>query len=286
MYKKSSSILTIAFRSFTGFFENFSVFFKYILPPVLLQILASVILGIGIFIIGMQAVSGGIGAGTVFGGLFAVVGTVLLCKAIWSLLIRMGGLVLISKQIVENEPLRELKYYTETFKNRRGYVMYLLITGFLIPLIPFVFTFPKIMNIITAISSGAGYGTQLLYDIGFVSLILTGFFAILGPFLIVTLQSFVLNPKLTPWESIVKGMRLSGSKYLQSWGLMLIYGVIMLVISLLLGIFAKIISIGTGISYDTVKIAAQLISQFLQGYTILCFTWWYLRLEKEDNRRI
>lgn len=203
-----------------------------------------------------------------------IIGIVILCKAIWDLLIRMGGVVLISKQIIENEPLCEAKYYIETFKNRTGYVKYLLIAGFLIPLLPIALIFYGCFQ-----AGITGDKTLMLAPM------LTGLMILLimCPFLILTFQSFVLNPKLTPFEAIVKGMKLSGGKYLQSWGIMILHGIVMFAITGLFMIFAKMVSIGTGIEFNTIKLIVQLLIQFLQGYSLLCFTWWYLRLEKETR---
>lgn len=275
MYKKSSSIWTIVFKSLVGFFENLPIFFKCFLPPILWQILACVFIGIGVVIVAAQALGakGGIGA-LLAGVLVEIIGIVILCKAIWDLLIRMGGVVLISKQIIENEPLCEAKYYIETFKNRTGYVKYLLIAGFLIPLLPIALIFYGCFQ-----AGITGDKTLMLAPM------LTGLMILLimCPFLILTFQSFVLNPKLTPFEAIVKGMKLSGGKYLQSWGIMILHGIVMFAITGLFMIFAKMVSIGTGIEFNTIKLIVQLLIQFLQGYSLLCFTWWYLRLEKETR---
>jgi len=281
MYKKSSSVGTIAFVSLKAFFENLPMFFKYLLPPILLQILAALILGVGMFFAMLQF-GKNIGIFS-FGVILAVFGIIILVQALWNFLIRMGGLILISKKIIENEPLRETKYYTEAFKNREGYILYLLITGCIFPLI--------LLAIAFVLSAYTGFAD--LFTGSFIPKTGSLMFAILvmfllvflaaSPFLVVTFQSFALNPRLTPLESIVKGMKLSGLKYFQSLVLIVLYTVITTIMTGLLGVFGKMVSVATGFSEDIINLIVQLLSQFLLPYTIICFTWWYLRLEKESR---
>lgn len=285
MYKKNSSVRTIAFGSAGAFFGNLSLFIKYLFPPVLLQILATIFLGIGMFFLFMHI--GGVDSGTVVtpfvSAVIAVAGIIILINALWSLLIKMGGLILISKQIIENEPLKEAEYYTNAFKNREGYIMYLLITGFIFPLILIALAF--IFCMFTRVSFRFS-GIPLPENSDFIialTIVLCGIFIIFSPFLIITMQSFALNPRLTPWEAIVKGMRLSGGKYFQSLGLLILYTIITGIITTLMSIFGKMASAATGISDNIVSLTVQLLSQFLLPYWALCFTWWYLRMEKEDR---
>lgn len=266
MYKKSSSIGTIVVKSLGIYFEKLPMFLKYLAIPVLLQILGAVIIGAGMFFIA--------GGNYIPAVIIITAGIVLLCNAIWKYLIKMGGLILISNHIIENEPLRELDYYTKTFENRGGYVAYLLISGFLIPLIP-----------VCIGATGAAYagamGDKSLLVLSM--LIAIGILVVMCPFLLVTMQSFALSPNLTPWESIVKGMKLSGKNYLPSWGILILYTIAAIIIMGLIAIFAKMVCVGAGLPKGSADIITQIFSQFFIPYWALCFTWWYLRIEKENR---
>ncbi len=274
MYKKSASVATIAAKSLVIYFEKLPMFLKYLAAPVLLQILGGVILGIGMFMVATKAIGGGGAGAMMIGVLVLIAGIAVLVNAIWKYLIKMGGLILISKQIIENEPLKDTKYYTKAFESRSGYITYLLIAGFLIPLIPISLAF------IGGFYAGYVGDNNLLALSIFLSI---AFLVILCPFLIVTMQSFALSPNLTPWEAIVKGMKLSGGKYLQSWGLLILYSIIVTIISLLIAVFAMMVSTGAGLPKVTTDIISYIFSQFFIPYWAICFTWWYLRIEKEER---
>ncbi len=264
MYKKSASVGSIAFKSLGIYFEKLPLFLKYLVVPVLLQILGGVVIGLGMFFIAK--------ADYVPAIILTAAGIIILCNAIWKYLIKMGGLILISRQIVENEPLREIEYYTKTFENRGGYVLFLLITGLLIPLIPL-----SILIIGGVQSFISGDKSLLIKSV----ILFTGILALMAPYLIVTMQSFALNPNLSPWESIVKAIKLSGKNYFTSWGVIILYTVISAVVMLLVAIFAKMICVGAGLPKNVDSIIANICSQFFIPYWALCFTWWYLRMEKD-----
>ncbi len=266
MHKKSSSIGTIVVKSLGIYFERLPMFLKYLAIPVLLQILGAVVIALGMFFIAQTNYIPAV--------VIITAGIVILCNAIWKYLIKMGGLILISRQIIENEPLRELNYYTRAFENRGGYVTYLLISGFLIPLIPVC------IGAIGAAYAGA-VGDKSLLVLSLLAAI--GVLVIMCPFLLITMHSFVLNPNLGPWDSIVKGMKLSGGNYLSSWGILILYTIISIVIMGLIAIFAKMVRVGAGLPKGMDDIITQIFSQFFLPYWALCFTWWYLRLEKENR---
>ncbi len=65
-----------------------------------------------------------------------ILGLILFCHSFWQYALISGGLILISKQIVENEPLKEFKYYTEIFKKgQKTILFFFLISAIIIPIL-------------------------------------------------------------------------------------------------------------------------------------------------------
>ena len=318
MYKKSTSILSIVAKSFTIFLEKLPAFIGYIAYPVLVQF-AGIMVCFAPFLISPNPKN--VSIPLVFMCLIA--GIALFCHAFWRFLLISGGLVLISRQIVENEPLREFSYYTEVFKKRsREYIIFILLASFLIPLLLgalsgfffliFMAAFknvnfgialpPEVVSQISQILIYKGLNIDVATFVNTIILTVLGLtfafliFILISSILSVASETFVLNQNLTPAKSIIKCAKLSFKNYFPNLGLLALVAIIGFVYGNILDliILNPIFNPSLYIKYAAYKniiitlkgSAAFTFGSILMPFGALCRTWWYLRMEKENTARV
>ena len=294
MHKKCASILTIVFESFSTFFMKIPQFLLFMFYPLLGQLI-----GIFLCFFPKKKKKNPQNINIALLLVCMVAGLIIFCHAFWRFLLIQGALVLISKQIVENEPLKEFKYYSEGFKRRsRDYIAYLLlmfVVSFILSALLlasiFVFAGGSMANILQNPHAMAASLILPLTTGAIVMIVLTPLFTI-------TLQTFVLNPQLSPFNSIIKAFGLSIKNYFPLWGLIILIGVVSLVWGQIVASFSKTFIFtetlmnsyepGSGkemmllLDFWTSFIAANVLLPF----TTMCYTWYYLRVEKEQNAKM
>jgi|GluameStandDraft_1065615.scaffolds.fasta_scaffold00600_7 hypothetical protein len=288
MYKKSSSVFTIVSKSFTEYLFRLPQYLKYILYPLFGQLIGITVCFLPFLISGQN-----VNLGMAF--ICLILGLILFCHSFWQYALISGGLILISKQIVENEPLKEFKYYTEIFKKRtKDYIVFLLISAIIIPILFIVL----IIALFTALglspqmfASGDFASPSSIQAIALIGLI-TFAFALLFT---VTLQSFVLSPNLTPTESILKAIKLALKNYFPNLGIVILLSIIVQIWSFITGQLSNAL-IFTQDFYMNHMSAMQMIN-LIKGYfsatmgglllpfSMLCLTWWYLRMDKKETAK-
>ena len=288
MYKKSASNLTIIYKSLSTFFYKLPQFLMYILYPVFGQLIG-IYLAFAPFLMASSPESVYLPAVLIT----APLGIGIFCHSFWRFLIVSGGLVLISKQIIENETVREFKYYTEVFQKRASdYIAYLLILCFIWIIIGITITGIAFVYTIANNLSTSG----LTIPIAFVTI---AFLILMPLFSTIPIQSFVLSPNLTPFESIVKSIKLTARNYFSAFGFWILIVVITGLYGVLIDYFLKTL-IFTQTFYmqynhtEAYKAMATLLNACASGalanillpFITLCFTWWYLRVEKSRNAKI
>lgn len=288
MYKKSSSVFTIVSKSFTEYLFRLPQYLKYILYPLFGQLIGITVCFLPFLISGQN-----VNLGMAF--ICLILGLILFCHSFWQYALISGGLILISKQIVENEPLKEFKYYTEIFKKRtKDYIVFLLISAIIIPILFIV--------LIIALFTALGLSPQMFVSGDFASPsniqaialigLITFAFALLFT---VTLQSFVLSPNLTPTESILKAIKLALKNYFPNLGIVILLSIIVQIWSFITGQLSNAL-IFTQDFYMNHMSAMQMIN-LIKGYfsatmgglllpfSMLCLTWWYLRMDKKETAK-
>lgn len=288
MYKKSSSVFTIVSKSFTEYLFRLPQYLKYILYPLFGQLIGITVCFLPFLISGQN-----VNLGMAF--ICLILGLILFCHSFWQYALISGGLILISKQIVENEPLKEFKYYTEIFKKRtKDYIVFLLISAIIIPILFIV--------LIIALFAALGLSPQMFVSGDFASPsniqaialigLITFAFALLFT---VTLQSFVLSPNLTPTESILKAIKLALKNYFPNLGIVILLSIIVQIWSFITGQLSNAL-IFTQDFYMNHMSAMQMIN-LIKGYfsatmgglllpfSMLCLTWWYLRMDKKETAK-
>lgn len=288
MYKKSSSVFTIVSKSFTEYLFRLPQYLKYILYPLFGQLIGITVCFLPFLISGQN-----VNLGMAF--ICLILGLILFCHSFWQYALISGGLILISKQIVENEPLKEFKYYTEIFKKRtKDYIVFLLISAIIIPILFIV--------LIIALFAALGLSPQMFASGDFASPsniqaialigLITFAFALLFT---VTLQSFVLSPNLTPTESILKAIKLALKNYFPNLGIVILLSIIVQIWSFITGQLSNAL-IFTQDFYMNHMSAMQMIN-LIKGYfsatmgglllpfSMLCLTWWYLRMDKKETAK-
>lgn len=288
MYKKSSSVFTIVSKSFTEYLFRLPQYLKYILYPLFGQLIGITVCFLPFLISGQN-----VNLGMAF--ICLILGLILFCHSFWQYALISGGLILISKQIVENEPLKEFKYYTEISKKRtKDYIVFLLISAIIIPILFIVL----IIALFTALglspqmfASGDFASPSSIQAIALIGLI-TFAFALLFT---VTLQSFVLSPNLTPTESILKAIKLALKNYFPNLGIVILLSIIVQIWSFITGQLSNAL-IFTQDFYMNHMSAMQMIN-LIKGYfsatmgglllpfSMLCLTWWYLRMDKKETAK-
>lgn len=288
MYKKSSSVFTIVSKSFTEYLFRLPQYLKYILYPLFGQLIGITVCFLPFLISGQN-----VNLGMAF--ICLILGLILFCHSFWQYALISGGLILISKQIVENEPLKEFKYYTEIFKKRtKDYIVFLLISAIIIPILFIVL----IIALFTALglspqmfASGDFASPSSIQAIALIGLI-TFAFALLFT---VTLQSFVLSPNLTPTESILKAIKLALKNYFPNLGIVILLSIIVQIWSFITSQLSNAL-IFTQDFYMNHMSAMQMIN-LIKGYfsatmgglllpfSMLCLTWWYLRMDKKETAK-
>ena len=288
MYKKSSSVFTIVSKSFTEYLFRLPQYLKYILYPLFGQLIGITVCFLPFLISGQN-----VNLGMAF--ICLILGLILFCHSFWQYALISGGLILISKQIDENEPLKEFKYYTEIFKKRtKDYIVFLLISAIIIPILFIVL----IIALFTALglspqmfASGDFASPSSIQAIALIGLI-TFAFALLFT---VTLQSFVLSPNLTPTESILKAIKLALKNYFPNLGIVILLSIIVQIWSFITGQLSNAL-IFTQDFYMNHMSAMQMIN-LIKGYfsatmgglllpfSMLCLTWWYLRMDKKETAK-
>ncbi len=288
MYKKSSSVFTIVSKSFTEYLFRLPQYLKYILYPLFGQLIGITVCFLPFLISGQN-----VNLGMAF--ICLILGLILFCHSFWQYALISGGLILISKQIVENEPLKEFKYYTEIFKKRtKDYIVFLLISAIIIPILFIV--------LIIALFTALGLSPQMFVSGDFASPsniqaialigLITFAFALLFT---VTLQSFVLSPNLTPTESILKAIKLALKNYFPNLGIVILLSIIVQIWSFITGQLSNAL-IFTQDFYMNHMSVMQMIN-LIKGYfsatmgglllpfSMLCLTWWYLRMDKKETAK-
>lgn len=288
MYKKSSSVFTIVSKSFTEYLFRLPQYLKYILYPLFGQLIGITVCFLPFLISGQN-----VNLGMAF--ICLILGLILFCHSFWQYALISGGLILISKQIVENEPLKEFKYYTEIFKKRtKDYIVFLLISAIIIPILFIV--------LIIALFAALGLSPQMFVSGDFASPsniqaialigLITFAFALLFT---VTLQSFVLSPNLTPTESILKAIKLALKNYFPNLGIVILLSIIVQIWSFITGQLSNAL-IFTQDFYMNHMSVMQMIN-LIKGYfsatmgglllpfSMLCLTWWYLRMDKKETAK-
>jgi len=288
MYKKSSSVFTIVSKSFTEYLFRLPQYLKYILYPLFGQLIGITVCFLPFLISGQN-----VNLGMAF--ICLILGLILFCHSFWQYALISGGLILISKQIVENEPLKEFKYYTEIFKKRtKDYIVFLLISAIIIPILFIV--------LIIALFAALGLSPQMFVSGDFASPsniqaialigLITFAFALLFT---VTLQSFVLSPNLTPTESILKAIKLALKNYFPNLGIVILLSIIVQIWSFITGQLSNAL-IFTQDFYMNHMSAMQMINLIkghfsatmgglLLPFSMLCLTWWYLRMDKKETAK-
>lgn len=314
MYKKSTSVVSIITKSVGIFFEKLPSFLKYIAYPVLGQ-LAGIMVCFAPFLISPDPKN--VNILLVFMCLIA--GLVLFVHAFWRFLLVSAGLVLISRQIVENEPLQEFNHYTKVFEKRsKEYIVFILLAAFIVPVllllvaavafVLFLLVFkevnfgfnlpPEVVSQISAALAAKGLNADAAT---FVNLLMHVFYGILFALFVfvlvssvfgVSTETFVLSPNLTPLKSILKCAKLSFKNYFSNFGLLLT----LFAIGFIIGQIVELIIIGPMFSESLyLKYAAYkdiismlrasvaiAIGSIFMPFGVLCRTWWYLRMEKEN----
>ncbi len=288
MYKKSSSVFTIVSKSFTEYLFRLPQYLKYILYPLFGQLIGITVCFLPFLISGQN-----VNLGMAF--ICLILGLILFCHSFWQYALISGGLILISKQIVENEPLKEFKYYTEIFKKRtKDYIVFLLISAIIIPIL--------FIALIIALFAALGLSPQMFVSGDFASPssiqaialigLITFAFALLFT---VTLQSFVLSPNLTPTESILKAIKLALKNYFPNLGIVILLSIIVQIWSFITSQLSNAL-IFTQDFYMKHMSAMQMIN-LIKGYfsatmgglllpfSMLCLTWWYLRMDKKETAK-
>ncbi len=288
MYKKSSSVFTIVSKSFTEYLFRLPQYLKYILYPLFGQLIGITVCFLPFLISGQN-----VNLGMAF--ICLILGLILFCHSFWQYALISGGLILISKQIVENEPLKEFKYYTEIFKKRtKDYIVFLLISAIIIPIL--------FIALIIALFAALGLSPQMFVSGDFASPssiqaialigLITFAFALLFT---VTLQSFVLSPNLTPTESILKAIKLALKNYFPNLGIVILLSIIVQIWSFITSQLSNAL-IFTQDFYMNHMSAMQMIN-LIKGYfsatmgglllpfSMLCLTWWYLRMDKKETAK-
>lgn len=293
MYKKSISILSIIANSLGIFFEKFPSFLKYMAYPLFGQ-LAGVIVCFVPFLTSKTPEN--INIPLVF--ICMIAGLVLFCHAFWRYLLISGGLVLVSRQIVENEPLQEFDYYTKVFEKRsKEYITYLLIMLlisllFVVPTVAWAFIiFVKYYN------AGAIDATTLIGQFAVQALIFGFVIFLVGSVLSIAFETFVLNPNLEPPKGILKAIKLSGRNYFPNLGLLILLVLIGAIWSEVFGlvlnkvVFNETFYVGHPKEYANMLSLIQgttqgCIAGMLLPFMTLCRTWWYLRMEQKDGAKM
>jgi len=291
MYKKSSSVFKIIGKSFSTFLNKFQEFLKYILYPVLGQLAGVFVCFLPFF---LAQTPDRINIPLVF--ICMIAGLVLFCHAFWKYLLISGGLVLISRQIIENEQLQEFNYYTKLFEKRtKEYISYLLIMiviSLLFVAAAVVWVFAMIAKYYTTSSINM---SLLVSQLALQALIFGLVVFLVASVLFVTLEAFVLNPNLTPFQGILKGIKLSFRNYFPNLGLMLLLALISVLWSEFTGLILQntVFNDALYTKYSAYADMLNVLQATLQAcivnillpFTAMCRTWWYLRMEKEYSAR-
>lgn len=284
MYKKSASIFTIVFKSFSTFVYKLPQFLRYTFYPVFGQLL-----GLWIVFSPFLMASSPENVHLPMVAAMLPVGLIIFCHSFWKFLIISGGLVLISKQIIENETLREFKYYTEIFKKRsKDYIIYLLLVCLIILLIVLAVMLAAAFYAVANNVSVPGLTVPVIGATVVCALVLPLFTT-------VTLQAFVLNQSITPFQSILKGMTLTLRCYFQSLALWALILVVLTLWGLMIDYFVKtfvftqaLVEQYAGISKVITLLymyTSITFTNLLLPFTTLVLTWWYLRIEKERSAK-
>lgn len=290
MYKKSASIFTIVFKSFKTFFDRLPQFLWFLGYPIFGQLIGVLLIFAPFWMASSPE--------SVYLPMLALtlpLGLGIFCHSFWRYLLASASLVLISKQIVENGPVKDFKYYLDGFKKRSGeYIAFLLVTGFVIPLLLMLLIF-----IISAALVALGY-LPVSISMQKVNLIVLSIGGLVGLIVLifysVPLQSFVLNPNLTPTESVLKGAKLTLRNYFPNLGLIILINIVTLTFGLLVSFIVSNL-IFTGAFYEEHSAFRPImkmldlmtnysICSVLLPFSTIAFTWWYLRMEKEHNSRV
>ncbi len=292
MYKKSTSVFKIVGKSFSTYLKNIQEFLKYILYPVFGQLAGIFVCFLPFFMTGGNQSS--INIPLVF--VCMIAGLIIFCHAFWKYLIISGGLVLISRQIVENEPLQEFSRYTEIFSKRsKDYIKYLFImilVSLLFVAAGVVWMFLMIAKYYNVQSIDMSVlASQLTLQVIPLALVLF----LISSLLFVTLESFVLNPNSTPFQGILKAIKLSARNFFPNLGLMFMLLLIGIVFSEFTGLILKNALFNEALyakygSYSDMVGLLEAMTQscivsILLPFITLCRTWWYLRMDKEHTAR-
>lgn len=295
MLKKSSSVFSIVYKSFAAYFYRLSQFLKYMLYPAFGWVLGIIIIFLPFLIAKTQEE---VNLGFVLVGL--IFGLIIFCHSFWKYLLVSGALVIISKKIIENEETKEFSYYTEGFAKRsKDYIKYLLAMIFIPFLFVLLYSIAMVLIVVLSALLASGLGVTLQKEtVQMIIRILSfGGVFLMVPLFIVTLQSFVLNPNLTIFQSIKKGMGLAFKGFFSSWGLIILISIIgvlwgqLIAYLLTSSVFSEVSNIPNEITTDfAIKFFIYLCTCFgfgvlLLPFSTLCYTWWYLRLEKEANAK-
>ncbi len=292
MYKKSTSVFKIVAKSFSTYLKNIQEFLKYILYPIFGQFAGVFVCFLPFFMTGGN--QSNINIPLVL--LCMIAGLIIFCHAFWKYLLVSGGLVLISRQIVENEPVQEFSRYTEIFSKRsKDYIKYL----FIMILISLLFVAAAVVWMFAMIAKYYNVQsidmTSLAGQLLFQALPLVLAIFLISSVLFVCLESFALNPNATPFGGILKGIKLSVRNFFPNLGLMLILILISVVFSEFTGlilknaVFNEALYAKYGAFSDMVSLlevtAQGCIVSILVPFITLCRTWWYLRMDKEHAAR-
>lgn len=292
MLKKSSSVFSIVYKSFAAYFYRLPQFLKYMLYPAFGWVFGIVLIFLP-FLIAKTPEE--VNLGLAFVGL--IFGLVIFCHSFWKYLLVSGALVIISKKIIENEETKEFGYYTEGFSKRsKEYIKYLFGMIFVPVVCVLLYSVAAIIIVILSALLASALGVTLQEE-AMTKLVSFGGAFLMTPLFIVTLQSFVLSPNLTVFQSIKKGMKLAFRGFFPSWGLI----ILILVIGVLWGqLIAYLLtsSVFSGVSSMPGEITGDFVMKFfiylctcvgfgilLLPFSTICYTWWYLRLEKEANAK-
>ncbi len=294
MHKKCAANFTIVFESFSTFFIKIPQFLLYLFYPLIGQLLGIFLCFLPVFIAGNPQ---NINIPLLF--ICMIIGLIMFCHAFWQFLLVQGALVLISKQIVENESLREFKYYTEGFKRRSSdyiaYLMLMLLISLAISiLIVSSIFFLGSANMGNILHNPVSMASAIIVPISIGALIML----ILAPLFTITLQSFVLSPHLSPLKSILKAFGLSIKHYFPLWGLIILVGIVGLVWGQIIASFSKafiftdvlVNNFETGSGKEMIQLLEFWVSfvagNILLPFSTMCYTWYYLKVEKEENAKL
>lgn len=297
-YEINSSVFNIILKSLKITWDNFGKLFKLLLYPVFGQFL-------GIIICFVPLIIGKI-ANLTFAPLLLVtlfglaVGLTIFCHAFWKYLLCQGAIIQMSKKILNGSGCGSLENELESFSRRSNdYIKYLLImclVGILAAVPAGIAAFAAmnlaggkeaITNIVYAISRNSIPDTQIIIPAITGLLIFVLVLGLIGILFAVSLQTFVLNPMLSPTETIKKSIALVKNNYFKTIGATIGAMIFMALVGILLEgcLGFVLIAAPAEVSKFVTELVSNLFASFFTTPFYLIFlTWWYLKISPVEKK--